>query len=132
MAFRTGDPLFSGALPGRHPVGLGWRHHRAGTTQHKGQAGPVDDVALDANGLTKRFGAVVALDDLSLQVPAGEARGLLGPNGAGKTTLLRIAFGLVRPDAGELRLWGRRADPDGGDYLTAVAGSSTVLPSLPT
>lgn len=61
-------------------------------------------------GLSKRFGAKVAVDDLSLEVPAGSFYGIVGPNGAGKTTTLRMCTGLLRPDAGavvirELDLW---------------------------
>jgi len=53
--------------------------------------------------ITKRFGRVVAVDDLSLQVPAGKLVTLLGPSGCGKTTTLRIVAGLERPDQG--RVW---------------------------
>jgi len=60
--------------------------------------------AVQARGLVKRFGAVHAVEDVDLRVEPGEVRGLLGPNGAGKTTLLRMLFGLVRPDAGAVRL----------------------------
>jgi ABC-2 type transport system ATP-binding protein len=62
-----------------------------------------------ARGLTKRFGALVALDGVSFQLAAGELVGLVGPNGAGKTTLLSILAGVLEPDAGELSLDGRRA-----------------------
>jgi ABC-2 type transport system ATP-binding protein len=53
-----------------------------------------------AQELSKRYGSTLALDDLSLEVPAGSVFGLLGPNGAGKTTFLRLAMGFVFPDAG--------------------------------
>jgi ABC-2 type transport system ATP-binding protein len=56
-------------------------------------------------GVSKRFGAMAALDAVSLNVPRGRMLGFLGPNGAGKTTAMRAIFGLVTPDAGEL-LWG--------------------------
>ncbi|QCB94933.1 ABC transporter ATP-binding protein [Cellulomonas shaoxiangyii] len=56
--------------------------------------------------VTRRFGDVTALDDVSLRVDAGEIVGLLGPNGAGKTTLLSLLSGLRRPDAGTVRLFG--------------------------
>src|SRR5687767_8092571 len=63
---------------------------------------------LSVRGLTKRFGRLHAVDDLSFEVPAGRITGFLGPNGAGKTTTLRVALGLVRPTAGEALIGGRR------------------------
>jgi ABC-2 type transport system ATP-binding protein len=54
-------------------------------------------------GLAKRYGSVVAVADVSLEVGRGEVFGLLGPNGAGKSTTLAMAMGLVRPDAGSVR-----------------------------
>jgi ABC-2 type transport system ATP-binding protein len=65
---------------------------------------------LDVCDVTKRFGAVTAVDGVSLQVGPGEVVGLLGPNGAGKTTTLHMVLGLVTPDAGEVRLFGERLD----------------------
>ena len=59
-------------------------------------------------GLTKHFGPVRAVQDLSFDVPAGQVSGFLGPNGSGKTTTLRMALGLVRPTAGEAFIGGRR------------------------
>ena len=64
---------------------------------------------LEAAGIGKRFGAVRALDDVSLNVAAGEVHGLLGANGAGKSTLIGILSGAVRPDSGELRVAGEVA-----------------------
>ncbi len=60
---------------------------------------------LELAGLSRRYGDVVALDDLSLAVMPGRLFGLLGPNGAGKSTAMKIVFGLVRADQGEVR-WG--------------------------
>src|SRR3712207_1281417 len=57
--------------------------------------------ALRAEALTKHFGATRAVDDLTLEVPAGEVFGFLGPNGAGKSTTIRMLLGLLRPTAGE-------------------------------
>ena len=62
--------------------------------------------ALEIAGLRKRFGAIVAVDGLDLEVPMGEFHALLGPNGAGKTTTLRIIAGLARADAGSVRVLG--------------------------
>ena len=67
---------------------------------------PKGPVALRARGLTKRFGPVLALDGLDLDVPAGSVFGLLGPNGAGKTTTLRILTGLAHPSAGTAEVAG--------------------------
>lgn len=63
-----------------------------------------------AHALTKRYGAVTALDDLSFEVETGETFALVGPNGAGKTTALRILLGLARPDSGNVAV-GRNALP---------------------
>ncbi|QEC46928.1 ATP-binding cassette domain-containing protein [Baekduia soli] len=66
---------------------------------------------LELTSVTKRFGDIVALDAVSLGVPAGRVLGFLGPNGAGKTTAMRTVFGLVVPDAGEVRWGGRPVGP---------------------
>jgi ABC-2 type transport system ATP-binding protein len=57
--------------------------------------------AIEIKGITKRYGAVTAVDGVNLTAAAGEMTGLIGPDGAGKTTLLRILCGLIRPDSGE-------------------------------
>jgi len=64
------------------------------------------DPAISISGLVKTFGQVRALDGLDLTVSKGEVHGFLGPNGAGKTTTIRILLGLLRADAGEVRLLG--------------------------
>ena len=61
---------------------------------------------IEIDGLTKRFGSVLAVDDLGFRVPEGAVTGLLGPNGAGKTTTLRMLLGLVSPTAGGARIGG--------------------------
>jgi ABC-2 type transport system ATP-binding protein len=68
--------------------------------------------AIEARGLTKRFGAILALDRLDLDVPRGSVFGLLGPNGAGKTTTIRILAGLARPSAGSASVAGVKVDLD--------------------
>jgi ABC-2 type transport system ATP-binding protein len=73
-------------------------------------------------GLSKRFGPITALDAVDLSVARGEVRGLLGRNGAGKTTLLRLVLGLVRPDAGQVELFGRAFRGGDAPGLHAVAG----------
>ena len=64
------------------------------------------EFCLEAKGLTKRFGANQALENVNLTVAPGRVVGLLGPNGSGKTTLIKLANGLLTPTAGELRICG--------------------------
>ncbi len=64
------------------------------------------DAELETLGLRKRFGGLLATNDVSLSVEKGEVRGLIGPNGAGKTTLVNLVTGVYQPDAGEVRLGG--------------------------
>jgi len=66
-------------------------------------------------GVTKRYGALVALDQIDLRVPAGEVVVLIGPSGSGKSTLLRCVNGLEAPDEGEVALDGVRVDPSRKD-----------------
>ncbi len=84
--------------------------------------------ALEAEGLTKTYGAVRALDGLSLNIPAGGVFGVLGPNGAGKSTLFRIALGLVRPTSGSARLFGTSA---GGTAALRRVGAMIETPRYP-
>jgi ABC-2 type transport system ATP-binding protein len=70
--------------------------------------GPMPDPAIQVRGLTKRYGDVVAVDGLDLEVARGECFGLLGPNGAGKTTTLEVLEGLLEPSAGSVEVLGRR------------------------
>jgi osmoprotectant transport system ATP-binding protein len=65
---------------------------------------------LDYQGITKRFGSIVALDNVTLTCARGRTTALLGPSGCGKSTLLRLAVGLLEPDAGEVRVDDRRID----------------------
>jgi branched-chain amino acid transport system ATP-binding protein len=68
-------------------------------------------VLLQADGLTKTFGGLVAVSRVSFRVVSGEVVGLLGPNGSGKTTLLNLIAGALRPDAGKVRLDDRDITP---------------------
>jgi ABC-2 type transport system ATP-binding protein len=65
------------------------------------------NAVLELRGLTRRYGDLVALDDLSFTVGEGQMFGFVGPNGAGKTTAMRIVLGVLQPDAGEVRWRGR-------------------------
>jgi ABC-2 type transport system ATP-binding protein len=82
----------------------------------------VSAAPIEARGLVKRYGEIVAVDHVDLTVRAGDVYGYLGPNGAGKTTSLRMLLGLIRPDGGSARLFGRDPLLDGARALDGVAG----------
>ena len=76
---------------------------QAGLRAPEGPAGAAERPgSLEVRSLTVRFGGLLALDGVSLEVPAGMVVGIIGPNGAGKTTLFNAVCGLLRPDAGEI------------------------------
>jgi ABC-2 type transport system ATP-binding protein len=91
---------------------------------------PATRPAIEVTGLTKRFGGMMAVNDLSFTVPYGRITGFLGPNGAGKTTTLRAVLGLIRSDAGLALISGRRyaalADP--ARTVGALLDASAVHP----
>src|SRR5215831_17611415 len=78
------------------------------------------ELALAAEGLSKRYGRSWALRECSVQLPVGRIAALVGPNGAGKTTLLHLAVGLLCPDAGSVRVLGQ--DPRAGVEALAEIG----------
>jgi ABC-2 type transport system ATP-binding protein len=80
--------------------------------------------ALEIRGLVKRFEKQTAVDDLDISIPQGELHAILGPNGAGKTTTLRIVAGLLRPDAGSVRIMGH-------DVLSRPEDAKRMLAFLP-
>ncbi|GAA2720921.1 ABC transporter ATP-binding protein [Cellulomonas aerilata] len=84
---------------------------------------------LEAEHVTRRFGATLALDDVSLTVRAGELVGLLGPNGAGKTTLLSLVTGLRRPDLGTVRLFGGDPRDPASRVRLGLTPQETGLPA---
>jgi ABC-2 type transport system ATP-binding protein len=93
----------------------------------------MDATAISTEGLIKTFGPTRALDGLDLSVRTGEVHGFLGPNGAGKTTTLRILLGLLRADAGQVRLLGGDPWRDAVALhrrLAYVPGDVTLWPSL--
>jgi ABC-2 type transport system ATP-binding protein len=86
--------------------------------------------AIELNGLTKSFGGVLAVDEVSAVALPGQVTALLGPNGAGKTTTLRMLLGLVAPDRGTATFDGRRYDelPDPVRQVGAVLEASGYHP----
>ena len=89
-----------------------------------------NDAAIETVGLSRRFGAVRAVEDLQLHVPSGSVYGFLGPNGAGKTTTIRLLLGLIRPSTGDIRLLGQRLRPSGRQVLARRIGALVEAPSL--
>jgi ABC-2 type transport system ATP-binding protein len=87
------------------------------------------DPAILTEGLGKRFGDVVALDSLDLEVPAGTVLGLLGPNGAGKTTTVRILTTILHPDAGRATVLGHdvATEPDAVRNIIGLAGQYAAV-----
>src|SRR5579863_5603394 len=75
----------------------------------------MEELAIRAQGLTRNFAAVRALDDLTLDVPAGSVFGFLGPNGAGKTTTIRLLLGLIEPTSGSASALGFDAQTQSGE-----------------
>ena len=89
--------------------------------------------AIEAKHLVKRFGAVTAVNDVSLTVREGETFGFLGPNGAGKTTTIRLLTGVLSPDAGDVRITGidiHRHPLDAKMQMGVIPESSTVYGDL--
>ena len=89
--------------------------------------------AIRADGLTKRFGRVTALDNLDLEVVPGEVMGYLGPNGAGKTTTIRLVLSLLRPTSGRCEVFGldtRRQAVEAHRRLAFVPGEANLWPRL--
>lgn len=84
---------------------------------------------IETRNLTRRFGERVAVDELNLTVPAAGVYGFLGPNGAGKTTAIRMLLGLIRPHAGEVRLFGAPVTGNRASVMRRV-GALVESPSL--
>jgi len=122
----------------RTTTGTAWGGDHA---EHTGDGSPAGDEGaravsadagrIEASGLTKRFGAVTAVDDLSFSAAPGAITGFLGPNGSGKTTTLRMLLGLVTPDYGAGTISGRRyaALPEPGRVVGAVLETGGFHPA---
>lgn len=90
----------------------------------------MNDTVIRTDGLTKRYGHVLAVDGLSLEVQRGRIFGLLGPNGSGKTTLMSMLLGLVRPTAGNFTLFGNSPEQGGLDKELHRIGALIETPTF--
>ena len=89
------------------------------------------DLVIQTHSLTKRYGRVLAVDGLSMDVPRGRIFGLLGPNGSGKTTVMSMLLGLVQPTAGDFRLFGpETVHREGLRRVGAIIESPSFYPYL--
>ena len=89
----------------------------------------VSEVAIEAHGLTRRFGSVVAVDHVELSIPRGQIYGFLGPNGSGKSTTIRLLCGLIKPSSGAIRVLGLEI-PKQAEKLRTLIGYMTQRFSL--
>src|SRR5579862_744327 len=87
-----------------------------------------DTIAARLTGVVKRYGPVLALDGVSLDIEHGKVTALLGPNGAGKTTTLAVLLGLAAPSAGQVEVLGGAAGSLGVRRRTGVMLQSAALP----
>ena len=90
----------------------------------------MSDYVIQTDRLTKRYGNILAVDELSIQVRRGHVYGLLGPNGSGKTTTMGMLLGLLKPTSGAFTLFGESDNLEAS--LRASAPSSKPPPSTPT
>jgi ABC-2 type transport system ATP-binding protein len=100
------------------------------TTVSTGTRSPVE-ATLALDGLTRRFGSLVALDNLSFTVASGRVTGFLGPNGAGKTTAMRAIFGLTELDHGEVRWKGHTIGPQQRREFGYMPEERGLYPGMP-
>ena len=82
-------------------------------------------------GVSKRFEGTVALNDVTVAVPAGAVLGLLGPNGAGKTTLIRTILDIIKPDSGRVEIFGRLLTPEVRDVVGYLPEERGLYPRQP-
>ncbi len=88
------------------------------------------DKVLIINGLSKRYGKIKAVDQLQLEIKAGQIFGILGPNGSGKTTTLGIVLGLIKPDSGSFEWFGKPLKPNTLKRIGSILESPLFYPYL--
>ena len=88
------------------------------------------EVTLKIEGLTKRYGKIHAINDLSLEIREGQVFGLLGPNGSGKTTTLGVLLGVIQPNAGNFMWFGKTPSPDSRKKIGAILEQPVFYPYM--
>jgi ABC-2 type transport system ATP-binding protein len=145
QASQPGNRTFAGVAaqptPARFEDGFMVLLHQTGAGNHSGPlesrdpviAGSREEVAVEVNGLSRRFGKFVAVDNVNFNVKRGEIFGLLGPNGAGKTTTFRMLCGLLPASSGTLKIAGtdvRRDRASARQHLGYVAQKFSLYGQL--
>jgi ABC-2 type transport system ATP-binding protein len=121
------DNLATDRRYGRDNDLVQWGH------QPNKKANAMSATIIQTTELTRRFGSLTAVDRLALHVPRGSVYGFLGPNGAGKTTTIRMLLGLIRPNSGEVCLFGEPLRRNSGALLRrlgALVEAPSVYPNL--
>jgi branched-chain amino acid transport system ATP-binding protein len=95
---------------------------------------PASTEALTAASVTKRFGGLVAVDNISFKLVEGEVLGLIGPNGSGKTTMMNLISGALKPSAGEISVYGEAVTGIGASKVArkGIARTFQLVRMLPT
>lgn len=84
-------------------------------------------VIMECQGLTKRYGNQMALNNINLKLETGRIVGLLGPNGSGKTTLLKLANGLIQPSSGQILLEGQKPGPETKSFVSYLPDANYLM-----
>ena len=84
-------------------------------------------VILECQGLSKRYGSLLALNNINLKLEPGRIVGLLGPNGSGKTTLLKLANGLIQPSSGQILLDGQKPGPETKAFVSYLPDANYLM-----
>ena len=90
------------------------------TIADRAMEAPGSEAAISLHGLTKRFGDLVAVDGVDLEIKKGELFGLLGPNGAGKSTIIKMLTTMLKPSGGEARVWGHDIVNERNDVRSSI------------
>ena len=90
------------------------------TIADRAMEAPDSEAAISLHSLTKRFGDLVAVDGVDLEIKKGELFGLLGPNGAGKSTIIKMLTTMLKPSGGEARVWGHDIINERNDVRSSI------------